>query len=125
MTTIIHFITTLFLVTIISSIGACASTQSDGDDHTVSTGKTMNVTLASKDSGEIVREFKGTDEVSSLMSAFDNRERRYEKLMPLFEYKMNVNNNGEQETWFVNKAGYIRRADSSELYKMDVSTVFN
>ncbi len=124
MTAIFQFIATLFFVSVVSSVGACTSTQNIDGDQAVSSSMPEKVSLASKDSGEMIKEFSDTDEISLLVAALDSRERSYEKLYPLFEYKLNISANGEQETWFVNKAGYLRKSDSSELYKMDVSTIF-
>jgi len=124
MTTLFQYIATIFFAGLISSIGACTSTQSDQGDQAVSSSKNVSINLVSKDTGELLSEFSGTDDVSAVMTALDNRERRYEKLMPLFEYKLDVTKDGDRQTWYVNKAGYLRKSDSSDLYKMDVSSVF-
>lgn len=123
MTTIFQFFITMIFAVVISSASGCASAQTDGSDQTV-TSKNVNISLASKDSGETLTEFSDSDNVSAIMNALENKERRYEKLMPLFEYRLDVTQDGEQQVWYVNKAGYVRNQNSSELYKMDVSAVF-
>ncbi len=124
MTSIFQFIITIVFAGIISSVGACTSTPDDKGDQTVSSAKNVNVTLISKDSGETLSEFSDSANTSAILAALESRERRYEKLMPFFEYKLNVSQNGEEQVWYVNKAGYVRKWDSSDLYKMDVSAVF-
>ncbi len=121
MTSFIQISVTMLFASIVSLFGACTSTPKDDGAMSV---KAEKVTLVSKDTGAIVKEFDDADNLSVLMAAIEKRERRYEKLLPLFEYRLNVTSNGEVQTWLVNKAGYLRKSDSPELYKTDVSAFF-
>lgn len=121
MSAIIQFFTTIFFVGLISSASGCSTT---GNNDSNQSAMPEKIHLISKDNGELIQEFTSPDQVSLLVKALDDRERRYEKLFPLFEYSLTITNEGEEQTWLVNKAGYLRKADSSDLYKMDVSSLF-
>lgn len=60
---------------------------------------------------------------SRFAGALEARKRSYEKLMPLFEYEIKFNRNGVEEVWRVNRAGYVMKSGSSELYKMDTTVL--
>ena len=120
MSAIIQFLATLFFVSLVSSVSGCSTTGASND------GQIMpeKISLTSKDNGELVREFTDPNQIGNLLTALDNREQRYEKLLPLFDYRLDITKDGEPQTWLVNKAGYVRKSDSPELFKMDVSALF-
>ncbi len=64
-----------------------------------------------------------SEHVNQMVSAFEQRERRYEKIKPIFEYEMSIKVDGTSETWMVSPSGYIQKEQSYELYKMDVSVL--
>ncbi len=65
---------------------------------------------------------KALDEV---VAAWKAKERALEKLMPLFEYKIEMDINGEKQVWFFNKAGYLMQENTSTLYKTSQKEVLS
>jgi len=122
----------LLVIGFVSSLVACTSTLADDqetsnlDNQEASMLDKMpaKISLESRDSGEMVTEFTEADSVSKVVEALDAREQTFLKLMPLFEYKLSFSNNGEQEVWHINKAGYAKKSDSADLFKFDASSVF-
>ncbi len=58
-------------------------------------------------------------------SALQNRERRYEKIKPYYEYEIQLNVDGGVEVWQVSPSGYVQKTGSTELYRMDMSALKN
>ena len=118
MKTFIQHITKVLFVGIFSFVAACTSTQATDD------GLPSKIQLVSKDDGAMVQEFTDTEDVANVIAALNNREQTFEKLMPFFEYKLSFATNDEEQTWHINKAGYVKKSDAPELYKMDVGPIF-
>jgi len=124
MSGIVHFVATVFFVTLVSSVSGCSTTSGNDGEQSVSNAAPEMISLSSKDNGEVLMEITDPDKIAALVAALENREQRFEKLLPFFEYRLDVTENGKKQTWKVNKAGYLQKSDSSELYKMDVSALF-
>jgi len=124
MSGIVHFVATVFFVTLVSSVSGCSTTSGNDGEQSVSNATPEMISLTSKDDGALLKEITDPDQITALVTALENREQRFEKLLPFFEYQLEVVENGEKQTWKVNKAGYLQKSDSSELYKMDVSALF-
>lgn len=114
----------LLAIGFVSTLVACTSTQANDEEQSMSDKIPAKISLESRDTGNMVAEFTEADSVSNVIAALDAREQTYLKLMPLFEYKLSFSQNGEQEVWHVNKAGYAKKSGSSDLYKVDVSSIF-
>ncbi len=66
---------------------------------------------------EVLNVIEDSDSVKEIVAAWQAKERSLEKLMPLFEYKIGMEVDGEQQIWRVNKAGYLMKEGESVLYK--------
>lgn len=119
MNTIFQYFVSLMFISIMGSASGCTSTGVDN-------GQAMpdKIVLKSKDSGETVKEFSDAENIENVFMALNSKEKTQLKLLPLFEYQIRFTENGEQQIWNVNKAGYLKKSDESQLYKADVSALF-
>ena len=102
---------------------ACETTDAPVESAMAQESGMRNVVLISRDASKTATKIDETDLRLALHNAWQQRERRYEKLMPMFEYEMHFDLNNETHVWKVNKLGYLMKSDSSELYRMDVSAL--
>ncbi len=121
----------LFVLAGCSVVMACGTAET-GSSATTSDASAGTVSAqAADDSDRVVLVKRGLEKsvatitekakVERMVSAFESRERRYEKIKPMFEYEMRIEVDGETHTWMVSPSGYIQQEKSYELYKMDVS----
>ncbi|MFK8032095.1 MAG: PKD domain-containing protein [Gammaproteobacteria bacterium] len=62
-------------------------------------------------------------DINALTKAFDKRQRRYEKIRPIYEYELHLDIGGVSEVWNISPSGYMQKPGSYELYKMDMTTL--
>jgi len=106
-------------------IAACSTAQKPADENAevMDAPKMSKMVLVSRDAKSTRTNIDDQETMKAFYAALENRERRYEKLMPLFEYQFSFDMDGETQTWKVNKGGYLMKSDSSELYKIDVTAL--
>lgn len=63
--------------------------------------------------------------LTKVISTWKSKERALEKLLPLFEYKIEMDVDGEKQIWRFNKAGYLMQEGNSLLYKVKDRQVFS
>lgn len=73
-------------------------------------------TLYTEDSKQI-RVIEDTLTLDALVDSWKAKEESMEKLMPLFEYKVELDIDGKMQMWNFNKAGYFMQEGQSQLYK--------
>lgn len=66
---------------------------------------------------EVLKVVDDSAALVEITDAWRAKERSLEKLMPLFEYKIEMDIDGEKQIWRVNKAGYLMKEGESTLYK--------
>lgn len=77
------------------------------------------------DKSEVLTVVEDSTSLSELTKAWNAKERALEKLMPLFEYKVEMDIDGKKEIWMFNKGGYLMKEGSSFLYKTPQKEVFS
>ncbi len=76
------------------------------------------------DKAEVLKVIDEKSAVAEIVQAWKVKERALEKLMPLFEYKIEMEVDGETQMWRFNKAGYLMKEGESVLYKTSKKDVF-
>ncbi|WP_251358714.1 hypothetical protein [Kangiella sp. TOML190] len=71
---------------------------------------------------EAVATVDSEQDIDAIVATWQSKQRALEKLMPLFEYKVEMDVDGEKQVWLFNKAGYLMKEGSSELYKVKDSS---
>ncbi len=77
----------------------------------------QKATIYTKQS-EMVASVDSQKEVKAIVETWQSKQRALEKIMPLFEYKVEMDVDGEKQVWLFNKAGYLMQEGSSKLYKV-------
>ncbi len=90
-----------------------------------SAGVAGPVILTRLDASKSKARITDASHIAQMVESFNNRERRFEKIKPLYEYEIQMNLAGREETWQLSPSGYLQKAGSSELYKMDMSILKN
>jgi hypothetical protein len=81
------------------------------------------IVLVKRDTRESAARITDSKQVAQMVDAWQNRERRYEKIKPYYEYEIQLNVDGVAEVWQVSPSGYTQKTDSAELYRMDMSAL--
>lgn len=76
------------------------------------------------DKSEVLKVIESSKDLSEITDAWSAKERALEKLMPLFEYKIEMDVDGKKQVWMFNKAGYLMQEGDSVLYKTSKKAVF-
>ncbi|MEM7083601.1 MAG: trypsin-like peptidase domain-containing protein [Pseudomonadota bacterium] len=110
------------------SLGACSTPDTNYDE--VPTGVSVQsadagdvLTLTLRDGRKQTARITDAQTVRAIATAFNERERRYEKIKPLFEYELEMDMDGQTQTWLVSPKGYVQQAGSYELYRVDMATL--
>ena len=64
-------------------------------------------------------------QLAQMFEVWQNKQRVLEKIMPLFDYTIKVQINGQTEVWKYTQAGYLMGKTDSKLYKISDPQVFN
>ncbi|NVJ67865.1 MAG: hypothetical protein HWE16_15375 [Gammaproteobacteria bacterium] len=79
--------------------------------------KTSSKATIYNNKSEVLKVVEDSASVKEIIGAWKAKERALEKLMPLFEYKIEMDIDGDKQVWRVNKAGYLMQEGDSILYK--------
>lgn len=69
------------------------------------------------DKSELITTIDDSAAVAEIVDAWKAKKRAPEKILPLFEYKIELDIDGETQVWRFNKAGYLMKENENTLYK--------
>lgn len=73
-------------------------------------------TLYTEDS-KLIRVIEDAETIDALVDAWKAKEVALEKILPVFEHKLELELDGKVQTWMFHKAGYLMQEGGEQMYK--------
>ncbi len=86
--------------------------------------KKANKATIYNDKSEVLKVLDDSKSIAEIVDAWEAKERVLEKIMPLFEYQIEMEVDGEKQMWRFNKGGYLMKDGESIVYKTPKSEAF-
>lgn len=80
---------------------------------------TMKEAKVYTEQSDLIKVVEDKEQLANLSEAWKNKQKTLEKLLPLFEYKVELSIDGDKQVWLFNKAGYLKQEGGNTLYKTD------